>query len=349
MTKRKSIWTFVLSFCCILSAMFVLSACGGHKHSFASEWSHDTEYHWHECTDKDCTEKSEYKKHDYSNDTDPTCDTCGFERTFAENSIVCENKISKTYNGKRQALIKNVDFTTTYGTASVSYKLKNTENEFTADAPKDAGIYLVKILVPATSTYKSVSKIVEYTIEKLDLNEVLKDINPYYNGTNTFQDYIFKGENNSLTSDSIQVEITFADKNVGTQSSSARIFTNKSDKSVLDNYKFDESTFKIVRTKKTIILDGTKNRKLKINDLNDGFSLINLDAYNFGIIEGETVSLQIEKTFDWPTDSVIKLVLDEKDYVKGENEIVKLSGADAGNYNLYIYKEYPASATYTKN
>ena len=31
MTKRKSIWTFVLAFCCILSAMFVLTACGGNK------------------------------------------------------------------------------------------------------------------------------------------------------------------------------------------------------------------------------------------------------------------------------------------------------------------------------
>ena len=31
MTKRKSIWTFVLAFCCILSAMFVLTACGGDK------------------------------------------------------------------------------------------------------------------------------------------------------------------------------------------------------------------------------------------------------------------------------------------------------------------------------
>lgn len=349
MTKRKSILTFVLTVCCMLSAMFVFAACGGHKHSFSNEWTYDTEYHWHECTDKDCTEKSEYKKHDYSNDTDPTCNTCGFERTFAENNITCEDKISKTYNGKRQALINDVDFTNTYGTASVSYKLKDTENEFTTDAPMDAGVYLVRIFIPATSTYKSASKIVEYTIEKLDLNEVLKDMNPYYNGTNTFQDYIFKGENNSLTSDSIQVEVTFADKNVGTQSSSARIFTNKSDKSVLDNYKFDASTFKVTRTKKTIILDGTKNRKLKINDLDGGFSLINLDTYNFGIIEGEKVSLQIEKTFDWPTDSLIKLVLDKKDYVNGENEIVKLSGIDAGNYNLYIYKDYPAYATYTKN
>ena len=48
-------------------------------------------------------------------------------------------------------------------------------------------------------------------------------------------------------------------------------------------------------------------------------------------------------------NGVEKFVIDKKDYVKGENEVVKLSGADAGNYNLYVYDAYPASATYTKN
>ncbi len=350
MKKHNLIFSIVTSFCLVLSAMFILTACGGHKHSFASEWTYDTEYHWHSCTDKDCTEKSEYKKHDYSSDTDPTCDTCGYERTFAENNIICENKISKTYNGKRQALTQGADFTAEYGTTSVSYKLKDTEDEFIVDAPKNAGTYLARIFVSATSAYKSATKIVEYTIERLDLNEILMDINPYYNGTNTFQDYVFKGENNSLTSDSIQVEITFADKNVGTESSSVRIFTNKTDKSVLNNYKLDASTFKIVRTKKTIVLDVTKNRKLKVGDLDDGFSLIEL--YNnvfWGIIEGDEVFLKIEKTFDWADGAEIKLVIDEKDYVKGENEIVTIYGRDAQQYKLYISETNPPSATYTKN
>ena len=348
--KNKVIFSIVTTFCLMLSAMFIFTACGEHKHSFSSEWTRDTEYHWHACSGEECTEKSEYKKHDYSSDTDPICDTCGYERTFDENIVTCENKISKTYNGKIQALVQNEDFSVTYGKASVSYKLKDTENAFTADAPKFAGTYLVKILVQANSSYKAASKVVEYTIEKINLNEVLKDIvNPYYNGTEIHEDYVFKGENNSLTSDSIKVKITFADKNVGTESSGVEIFTTKSDKSVLDNYKFDASTFKVIRTRKTIVLDGTKNRKLKISDLDDGFSLIALGKNVFGVIEGEKVFLQVEKTFDWPTDSEIKLVIDKKDYVKGENEVVKLSGAAAGNYNLYVYDAYPASATYTKN
>ncbi len=350
MKKHNLIFSIVTSFCLVLSAMFILTACGEHKHSFSSEWNNDNEYHWHACADENCTEKSEYGKHSYSSNTDSTCDTCGYERTFAENNIICENKISKTYNGKRQALIQDVDFSATYGTASVSYKLKDTGDEFTVDAPKGAGNYLARIIVPATSVCKSAYKVVEYTIEKLDLNEVLIDINPYYNGTDTFVDYVFKGENNSLTSDSIQVEITFADKNVGTESSSVKIITTKTDKSVLNNYKFDASTFKIARTPNIIILDSGKNRKLKVSDSTGGFSPIEL--YNnvfWGIIEGDEVFLKIEKTFDWADGAEIKLVIDVKDYVKGKNEIVTIYGADAHQYELYMSENYPASATYTKN
>ena len=95
--KNKVIFSIVTTFCLMLSAMFIFTACGEHKHSFSSEWTRDTEYHWHACSGEECTEKSEYKKHDYSSDIDPICDTCGYERTFDENIVTCENKISKTY------------------------------------------------------------------------------------------------------------------------------------------------------------------------------------------------------------------------------------------------------------
>ena len=113
--------------------MFILTACGKHKHSFLSKWTNNTEYHRRACDDEKCTKKSEYWKHVYSSNTDSTCDICGYERTFAENNIICENKISKTYNGKRQARIQDIDFTATYGTTSVVYKLRDTENEFITD------------------------------------------------------------------------------------------------------------------------------------------------------------------------------------------------------------------------
>ena len=55
-----------------------------HKHSYG-DWRKDGTNHWHECTDADCPNREESIKdktaHVYDNDTDTTCNTCGYERT----------------------------------------------------------------------------------------------------------------------------------------------------------------------------------------------------------------------------------------------------------------------------
>ena len=65
MTKKKSIWAFVLALCLIVPAMFMMTACGKHEHSFSSEWSQSETQHWHTCKDKKCTEKSDLADHDF--------------------------------------------------------------------------------------------------------------------------------------------------------------------------------------------------------------------------------------------------------------------------------------------
>ena len=55
-----------------------------HEHSYG-DWSKDGTSHWHECTDADCPNREESIKdkaaHVYTDDTDTTCDVCGYERT----------------------------------------------------------------------------------------------------------------------------------------------------------------------------------------------------------------------------------------------------------------------------
>lgn len=65
MTKKKSIVMMVLAFCLIVPAMFMMTACGRHKHSFSSEWSQSETQHWHSCTGKNCEEKSDLADHDF--------------------------------------------------------------------------------------------------------------------------------------------------------------------------------------------------------------------------------------------------------------------------------------------
>ena len=55
-----------------------------HEHSYG-DWSKDGTNHWHECTDDDCPNREESIKdkaaHVYDDDTDTTCNVCGYERT----------------------------------------------------------------------------------------------------------------------------------------------------------------------------------------------------------------------------------------------------------------------------
>ena len=55
-----------------------------HEHRYG-DWSKDGTNHWHECTDADCPEQSESIKdkaaHIYDDDTDITCNICGYVRT----------------------------------------------------------------------------------------------------------------------------------------------------------------------------------------------------------------------------------------------------------------------------
>ncbi len=60
-----------------------------HEHSWAAGWSSDSAYHWHECSAANCdiTEnsgKNGYGEHVYDNDTDDTCNTCGYTRTTGQ-------------------------------------------------------------------------------------------------------------------------------------------------------------------------------------------------------------------------------------------------------------------------
>ena len=56
-----------------------------HEHSYG-DWRKDGTSHWHECTDTDCPNREESitdkAAHVYTDDTDTTCDTCGYERTI---------------------------------------------------------------------------------------------------------------------------------------------------------------------------------------------------------------------------------------------------------------------------
>ena len=61
-----------------------------HEHRYGN-WRRDGTSHWHECTDADCPNRNESitdkAAHDYDNDADTTCDTCGYVRTVTPETV----------------------------------------------------------------------------------------------------------------------------------------------------------------------------------------------------------------------------------------------------------------------
>ena len=84
---KKSI-KFLVAALLIVSCLGVFAACKKHKtHTYGTEWKYDAAQHWHECTGKNCAEKSDVANHTFTDTTGakpwlvvPAC-TCGYKKT----------------------------------------------------------------------------------------------------------------------------------------------------------------------------------------------------------------------------------------------------------------------------
>lgn len=59
-----------------------------HTHSWSKDWNSSAIHHWHECEADGCTvtedsEKDGYSVHTYDNDSDTTCNDCGYASTVS--------------------------------------------------------------------------------------------------------------------------------------------------------------------------------------------------------------------------------------------------------------------------
>jgi len=88
-------------------------AAPAHTHSWASEWTTNATYHWHECTAAGCdltpntadADKDGYGAHVYDNDQDTTCNTCGYVRTVTPHAPeIIEGMNSQWTQGSNKGL-----------------------------------------------------------------------------------------------------------------------------------------------------------------------------------------------------------------------------------------------------
>lgn len=85
---------------CVMSALFLMTACGGTK--FKTEWSSDTNNHWHAAESGD--EKDSFGKHKFGNPVVvdgklvAICETCGYQGDYNADGVGGFNNVTKFAN-----------------------------------------------------------------------------------------------------------------------------------------------------------------------------------------------------------------------------------------------------------
>lgn len=177
-----------------------------HTHTFdTANWETNDTHHWHKATCTHTDEISDKAEHTFGNWTTETpadygvageekavCTVCGYEKTrpiealqAKDNAVALNTGIEKVKNYDGQAIALTAsDFTTNgNGAITIAYRVKGSDGEFSADAPKNAGTYQVKVSVAATAEWKACDTTVEYTINKKELVFGTNNLTKTYDGT----------------------------------------------------------------------------------------------------------------------------------------------------------------------
>lgn len=147
--KSKNKLSFLVCVCAA-PMIFGLASCNNnkHEHTFDSVYSNDDTYHWKKCTHEGCNEIAEKAAHVYDDDSDFDCNVCDYIRQATTENLIQfkSEKLSYEYNRLPRELKVGEDFTVSYGTPTVSYKLANEDETAYSDvAPTNAGKYTVKV------------------------------------------------------------------------------------------------------------------------------------------------------------------------------------------------------------
>lgn len=208
-----------------------------HEHKFSAEWTTDENYHWHECVGKKCKKVSDKAAHVFDKEeasetylasaatyTDAAryyksciCGVKGTE-TFSHGSPLSAKEnvvglkdgvtLGKTYDGEAYTLSEEQISRNGNGAITFTYKLKDSEAEFTETAPENAGEYTVKVSVAATAEWKAATKTFDFAITPMVIGV---DWEHSYDNSN-----VISGEPAELLAgDEATITVTMSSANVG--------------------------------------------------------------------------------------------------------------------------------------
>lgn len=198
------------------------------------------------------------------------------------------------YNGTFVAL-PLIQETLSSGVPTYQFK-EQSANAYTNSRPKDAGTYTVKVTVPEDDYYMAASAELSFTIAPKALTVVVPVADKVYDGTLTASkdgtmsvDTGIAGESFTVAGD---VEVAFADKNVGTEKAvaitgtDAVVITPANDNTNKANYTFSYAADAAAITAKAVTVSVVPVTKT-YGDENPAFTLSETAE---GLVNGETVS-----------------------------------------------------------
>jgi len=119
-----------------------------HIHSWATEWSSDADYHWHNCQGEgdcniaDVSQKDGYGTHGYDNDEDASCDTCGYTRTININPDIDDKVESGTVENTTDKITNECNAMLDVSGSDLMGKVLSTEEQQKVADGKNAKIWL---------------------------------------------------------------------------------------------------------------------------------------------------------------------------------------------------------------
>lgn len=326
--KRKSLFTILAIAIVFVLSLSVLAACNNNKHEFSSDWKNDEQYHWHECTTKNHTDTTEKTPHEFKEEVTKqanygvegektfTCTVCGYSYTqdidavdAKDNEIkLAEGKmLDKTYDGK---VVDTTDKFSFNGDGAVTVMFKVTgaaDDTYTADAPKNAGEYTVKVSVKDTAEWKAATQTFDFAIAKKELTGATTT--KAYDGNATIE----ATPDGVVAGDAVTATITMTSKNIDATVQS--VMLEGADK---DNYLIDKADVVASITKKDITED-IPHMNYFYNGTTSLF-LYNGSTGSYGTIYGDAV--------------IIRIIFESKDVGTTKITDVSISGADGGNYRI---------------
>lgn len=326
--KRKSIATFCAIALMLILSLSGLAACNNNKHEFSSDWKFDETNHWHECTTKEHTDTTEKTPHEFKEEVTKqanygvegektfTCTVCGYSYTQDIDAVEAKNNeiklaegkmLDKTYDGK---VVDTTDKFSFNGDGAVTVMFKVTgaaDDTYTADAPKNAGEYTVKVSVKDTAEWKAATQTFDFAIAKKELTGATTT--KAYDGNATIE----ATPDGVVAGDAVTATITMTSKNIDATVQS--VMLEGADK---DNYLIDKADVVASITKKDITED-IPHMNYFYNGTTSLF-LYNGSTGSYGTIYGDAV--------------IIRIIFESKDAGTTKITGVSISGTDGGNYRI---------------